>query len=71
MTVQSFLKRSVKDCKGAFLTYFQLMCWHLSVESGDNHCHDQHLNWVNPEFVSSVISSTKLVVCYATKKMNV
>jgi len=30
--------------------------------SGDYHCPNQDWNWANPEFVSSVISSTKLVV---------
>lgn len=47
--------------KGAFLAYSQLLCWHLPGDSCDYHCPDQDLNWVNHEFVSSVISSTKLL----------
>jgi hypothetical protein len=62
LIVESFLKHAVKGiCKGAFLAYSQLLCWHLPGDSGDDHCPDRDLNWVNPEFVSSVMSSTKLV----------
>lgn len=63
LIVESFLKHAMKGmCKGAFLAYSQLLCWHLSGGNGNYHCPNQDLNWVNSEFVSSVISSTKLVV---------